>query len=215
MRDRRSELFEGKPVMVFNHEQDRRSFLKWAGIVGVGAGLAASGALRSAGVFAQGENSDIDILNYALTLEYLEAEFYKRGIDANVLSGRELELVRPILSHEQSHVATITATVKKLGGKPVDKPKFRFPDGTFTDKAKFLKTATTFEETGVDAYHGQVTKLKSKELLAAAASIAGVESRHAAILNKLTDGQPFPAPIEDSKTMQQILEIVDPFIEKS
>jgi len=221
-------LFDGKPVIQFEKEVDRRNFMKYAGIVGVGGTLVmagckssttpgskaseSAGASAAASPSAAAENPDTPILNYALTLEYLESEFYKMGVAGTILTGRDKELVTAISQHEDAHVQALTATIKKVGGKPVDKPTFDFPAGTFTDKAKFLKTAVTFEELGVGAYHGQVTKIQTGELLAAAASIAGVESRHAAILQTLTGGQPFPAPVEAPKEMAAVLEAAKPFI---
>ncbi|MGI8574140.1 MAG: ferritin-like domain-containing protein [Egibacteraceae bacterium] len=198
--------------MTFNNEMDRRAFIRNAALIGVGGTLAVT-MRTDPFAFAQGSTSDVDILNYALTLEYLEAEFYTQGVSGNVLSGRELELVTPIRDHEQEHVAAITQTLNDLGAQPVEKPKFTFPDGTFTDRATFLDTASTFEELGVDAYHGQVPNIQSPEILAAAASIAGVESRHAAILADLTGGNPFPAPVEDSKPMQAVLQQAMQFIQ--
>lgn len=205
------EIFNGEAVMSFDNDHDRRNFLKWAGIVGVGSSLAVAGFSRGS-VFAQAENSDLEILNYALTLEYLEADFYNQGIEQGIVSGRELALIKPIRDHEDAHVAALTSTINDLGGTPVDSPKFKYPDGTFQDKAAFLETASTFEELGVSAYHGQVTKIKDPALLGAAASIAGVESRHAAILADLMGGNPFPAPVEDTATMKQVLEAAKPFI---
>lgn len=206
------EMFNGEAVLSFDNEQDRRNFLKWAGIVGVGSTLAVGGFSRNASS-AQAEDSDLEILNYALTLEYLEADFYTQGIDGGTLSGRELALVTPIRDHENAHVAALTSTISDLGGTPVESPKFKYPNGTFSDKAKFLATASVFEELGVTAYHGQVKLIKNVDLLGAAAAIAGVESRHAAILADLTGGKPFPAPVEGTKTMKQVLEAATPFIQ--
>ena len=205
------EIFDGKPVLSFDKEQDRRNFLKWAGIVGVGGTLAA-GALGRGFASAQADDGDLEILNYALTLEYLEADFYKRGVDGGVLSGRELALVTPIRDHEEAHVAALTSTIEDLGGTPVESPRFKYPKGIFSDKAKFLETASVFEELGVTAYHGQVTLVENVDILGAAAAIAGVESRHAAILADLTGGNPFPAPVEDTATMKQVLAAAKPFI---
>ena len=205
------EIFDGEAVMSFQNDSDRRNFLKWAGIVGVGSTLAVAGMGRES-VSAQAEDSDIDILNYALTLEYLEADFYTQGVDGGALSGRELALVKPIRDHEDAHVAALTSTIEELGGKPVASPKFKYPEGTFTDKAKFLETASVFEELGVSAYHGQVTLIKNPDLLGAAAAIAGVESRHAAVLADLTGGNPFPAPVEATATMKEVLKAATPFI---
>jgi hypothetical protein len=207
-------LFDGRPVLQFAKETDRRSFLRYAGLVGVGATLVAGGAFSGSGiaVAASSGNGDVDILNYALTLEYLESDFYTRGLQANLLHGRELELVSPIKAHEDAHVAAVSAAVKKLGGNPVSKPKITYPSGTFASKDKFLSTAAQFEELGVVAYHGQITLISSGEILGAAASIAGVESRHAAILADLTGAEPFPAPVEDHKPMSYVLPKVKPFL---
>ena len=217
------QLFGGKPVIEFRSEHDRRSFLRNALLVGVGTTYVATVAgdptsfLRSSTANAVGTRKgpatdDIDILNYALTLEYLEAGFYERGIAADLLKGRELALVTPIRDHELAHVQAVTDTIKGLGGKPVAKPKLTFPKSTFKSKDKFLATASIFEELGVKAYHGQVPLIESVDILAAAASIAGVESRHAAILADLTGGDPFPAPIEASLPMKAVLKAAMPFI---
>ena len=207
-----NEIFNGEAVMSFDNDQDRRNFLKMAGIIGVGSTLAVAGFGRGS-ASAQAEGSDLEILNYALTLEYLEADFYNRGVEGGVLSGRELALVTPIRDHEDAHVAALTSTIKDLGGTPVKSPKFKYPEGTFTKKAAFLETASVFEELGVTAYHGQVTLIKDVALLGAAAAIAGVESRHAAILADMTGGNPFPAPVEGTATMKQVLKAATPFIQ--
>jgi len=228
---------QGRSVIQFGNEKDRRSFLKYAAMVGVGGTLAA--ALPVSNVFAQESPSpapspsdtsaspspsgtpasssnqfgegDIGILNYALTLEYLESEFYQKGLDANIL-GDDGKYVTPIAAHEAAHVAALTATINKLGATPVAKPTFVFPPTTFTDKATFLTTAVTFEETGVKASHGQVTLIKDAAILGAAASIAGVESRHAAVLNYLAQTPPVPNAIEQHSTMDEILAAVTPFL---
>lgn len=205
-------LFDGHPVLTFREDADRRNFIKGAALVGVGATLVTALGGERAAYAAEGP-SDMEILKYALTLEELEATFYTKALQGDLLSGRELELVTPIRDHEQQHVKAVKQAIKDAGGQVPDKPQFTFPDGTFTNKSKFLKTASTFEETGVDAYHGQITNIKSPDLLKSAASIAGVESRHAAILADLQGGDPFPAPFEDSKTMDQVLKAVDPYIE--
>lgn len=208
--ERSSRLFGGRPVLGFREESSRRNFLRGAAAVGVGGTLVAFGATSTA--FAQDPATDLEILNYALTLEYLESEFYTRGLDGNLLSGRELELVTPIGEHERAHVEALTATVTELGGTPVPKPEFVFPEDTFTDKAVFLMTASMFEELGVDAYHGQIANIDSPAILKAAAAIAGVESRHAAILADLSGGNPFPAPFENSLPMQAVLDAAGQFI---
>ncbi len=206
-------LFGGKPVISFREESDRRRFLRGAALVGVGSTLAAT-TLRDPLLGAQSASpGDLEILNYALTLEYLEADFYAQGLAAaGLLAGRELELVQPIAQHEAAHVQALTQTVTDLGGTPAARPMFTYPEGTFTDRAMFLETASTFEELGVTAYHGQVPLIESPDVLAAAAAIAGVESRHAAILADLTGGNPFPAPVEASASLEYVLAAAMPFI---
>jgi len=208
---RSSQLFGGKPVMLFRSEATRRGFLAGAAAVGVGATFV---TLQRGDPQAFADTGgDIDILNYALTLEYLEAEFYTQGIDGGVLADRELELVAPIRDHEQEHVTGITGLIKDLGGTPVEKPTFMFPDGTFTDRQMFLETASMFEELGVDAYHGQVALISDAEILGTAAAIAGVESRHAAVVADLMGGDPFPAAFENNLPMEDVLEAAGQFIE--
>lgn len=218
-------IFGGKPVLEFSTSTDRRKFLKMAGLVGFGATFVAGGLLGGAGVAgaspanimrgaapAAGMEGDLEILNYALTLEYLEADFYAQGLAAGKLSGRELELVTPIEDHEKTHVSGLTDTIKSLGGTPAAKPKITYPDGTFASRDSFLKTASVFEEVGVTAYHGQVPLIKSVDILAAAASIAGVESRHAAVIATLIGGKPFPSPVEAHADMATVLKAVKPFL---
>jgi hypothetical protein len=209
------QIFDGKPVLQFSSETNRRSFLKYAGLVGVGASLVAGGVLNAPYAAANAPavaKGDLDILNYALTLEYLESDFYATGLAKGFLSGRELELVTPIGDHEKQHVAAVTQTIKSLGGTPVSKPKITYPAGIFDNKDKFLATASMFEELGVTAYHGQVPLIKSGDVLGAAASIAGVESRHAAVIATLIGGNPFPNQIEKHADMATILAAVKPLI---
>lgn len=209
---RSSQMFGGKPVMQFRTESTRRTFIAGAAAVGVGATFVAFNR-RDPVAFAD-TAGDIDILNYALTLEYLEAEFYTQGIAGGVLTDeRELELVTPIRDHEQGHVDGITQLINDLGGTPVESPTFMFPEGTFTDRDMFLETASMFEELGVQAYHGQVALISDAEILGTAAAIAGVESRHAAVVADLMGGDPFPAPFEANLPMEDVLDAAGQFIE--
>ncbi|GAA3130620.1 rubrerythrin [Kribbella aluminosa] len=216
-----SKIFGGRPVLEFADEQSRRSFLRNAALVGVGLTYAASRlgdpvafSATDRGFGPQAAKSDLDILNYALTLEYLESAFYTTGLKAKVLKGRELALIDPIQQHEANHVTAVRTTIQDLGGKPVAAPKVKFPAGTFSSREAFLRTAGTFEELGVKAYHGQVPLVKDGHILAAAASIAGVESRHAAIIAQISGGNPFPAPIEAHLGMASVLKAAMPFIAK-
>jgi rubrerythrin len=213
-------LFDGQPVIEFRHEHDRRGFLKYAALIGVGGALAGgvttafaapSPSPSSSGTQSQFGTGDVGILNYALTLEYLESTFYAMGLQQTNL-GDNKKYIEPIAAHEAAHVQAITATLQKLNQQPAAKPNFKFPNGTFTDTQMFLKTAMTFEETGVKAYHGQVTLIQNGDILAAAASIAGVESRHASVLSLILGQKPVPAPVEAHATMDETLAVVKPFL---
>jgi hypothetical protein len=179
-------------------------------------GALATGSLYGAGAvgsfvtkaFAQG-GGDVDILNFALTLEYLEAAFYKEGLAKAGLSGDAKKLATEIADHEQQHVAAITQTIKKLGGKPVAAPGVTFP---FTDQKSFLKLAQVFEDTGVSAYNGAAPMISSKEVLGAAGSIVQVEARHAAAIRLLNSDNPSPAAFDPTLSKKQVLKAVKPFM---
>src|ERR1700744_3477705 len=121
--------------------------------------------VRSA--FAMGGSSDVDILNFALTLEYLESTFYEEAMKKVKASGELKQLLPLLASEEKQHVEALEGTIKKLGGKPVAKPTFNFE---YSGTSGFLKLAETFEDTGVGAYNGAAPSIKSKEVLGAAGS---------------------------------------------
>ena len=155
---------------------------------------------------------DIDILNYALTLEYLEAEFYTLGAkQVKGLSSDEMKLVKEIRDNETEHVEALAATVKKLGGKAVAKPTFDF-GGAFGGRAVFLKTANVLEDAGVSAYNGAGPLIKSVDVLAAAGSIVQIEARHAALIRLARSKPPAPLAFDKAATKDAILKKVTPFI---
>ncbi|MET3808453.1 rubrerythrin [Nakamurella sp. UYEF19] len=210
-------FLHGRPVLEFQTGHDRRSFLKWAGLVGVGASLVAGGLLEAPTAADAGEilssakaGGDIDILNYALVLEYLELDFYVTGLSRNLLKGRDLELVSAISDHETQHVAAFTAAIKTLGGTPITRPKFNYPANSWLSRDGMLKNASTLEELGVSAYQGQVPLIQNADVLEAGAAVAGVESRHASVLATLIGRKPFPSPIEEHRPMAEVLAAVKP-----
>jgi Ferritin-like domain len=154
-------------------------------------------------------NTDVDILNFALTLEYLESTFYKEAKTRAKASGEVKKLIALLAEDEKQHVEALTATIKSLGGKPVAEPKFEFP---YDDTAGFLKLAQTFEDTGVSAYNGAGPMIKSKEVLGAAGSIVQVEARHAAAIRLQNKEEPAPEAFDPSLTEAQVLKAVEPFI---
>lgn len=153
----------------------RASFLRKAGVFGgsIVAGGAALGALPS--IASAATSRDLDILNFALTLEYLEAAFYKEAVkDAN-LTGEVYNLAAKVAQHERDHVAFLR---KALGHKAIKSPKFNFR-GTTQSRQPFLSTAFALENEGVAAYSGQGPRLQEVAYVKAAISILTIEARHA------------------------------------
>jgi rubrerythrin len=153
---------------------------------------------------------DVEILNFALTLEYLESTFYKEALSRAKPSGELKGLVNLLAGDEQQHVAALTASIKQLGGKPVAEPKFDFP---YNNTAGFLKLAQTFEDTGVSAYNGAAPSIKSKEVLASAGAIVQIEARHAAAIRLQNKQEPAPRAFDPALTEKQVLAAVEPFIQ--
>jgi Ferritin-like domain len=156
-----------------------------------------------------GGTSDVDILNFALTLEYLESTFYEEAMKKVKASGELKPLIKMLASDEKQHVEALEGTIKKLGGKPVAKPTFNFE---YSGTSGFLKLAETFENVGVGAYNGAAPAIKSKEVLAAAGSIVQVEARHAAAIALQNGMEPAPEAFDKALEEKEVLKDVEPFI---
>lgn len=167
----------------------------------------ASGGEAAVEEFGKG---DIGILNYALTLEYLEAAFYADVVKSGLFKGSDLATIRKFGETEAEHVEALKATVKSSGGKPAPQPKTEFP---LKSAKSVLELAATVENLGAAAYLGQAPNIKSPAVLAAALSIHSVEGRHAAALNTLLGKSIVPdgafAKPADAAT---VLKSVEPFI---
>lgn len=169
-----------------------------------------------------GSEGDIEIVNYALTLEYLEADFYRQVIASGIVKDKKVaEIAKRFGETEQAHVDALIAAVGSLGGTPVAEPKTKFEDVLDAGLEKVLEAAADVENLGAAAYLGQAGRIKNKEILAAALSIHSVEARHAAALNQLI-GRDFKAdngqgsipdgPFAKPMDMAAVLEAVKPFI---
>ncbi|KAK3846065.1 MAG: ferritin-like domain-containing protein [Linnemannia gamsii] len=185
--------------------------------VAVAALAAASFTTAAPAAPKPGSNAKaLTVLNYALTLEHLEAEFYKQGLakfnDTNFTDAGFDAKVRDrfvhIGEHESEHVATLTSVIESMKGKPVPICNYTFPMDNLT---QFLAVAQALENTGVSAYLGAASGL-SGDLLTAAASITTVEARHAAYLNELWGQSGFPYAFDTALGPREIVTIAMNFI---
>ena len=205
----------------------RRAFLQKSAALGGGALVLALGGSSEALAHdaSDDDTSDVDVLNFALTLEHLEYAFYrdllerfdekafKKAKTLNGFGNRTREDVRPnlvdIRDHEQTHVDALTATIEDLGGEPVEEACYDFG---VEDVDDFLAIAAVLENTGVSAYDGAIARIERANLLTTGATIATVEARHASYLNFLTDDDPFPEAFDTTRTESEVLDAAGGFI---
>ena len=156
---------------------------------------------------------DLTIVQYALTLEHLETDFYNAVIDAGVIKDMALaDTAKMIRDNEQEHVDALTGTVNQLGGTP-KRPKTNFDAVLEGGEQMVLKTAAEVENLGAAAYLGQAPRINSKEILAAALAIHSVEGRHAAALNSVVGETIVPdGAFAKPASMAEVLPKVKPFL---
>ena len=170
---------------------------------------AAPAAGTTAATTSTSGGGDLAIVNYALTLEYLETEFYKKVIASGLFHGKVASVLKQFGAQEQAHVDALKKVAMSLG-TPAPKPKAKFPLGS---AAAVTKLAATVENLGAAAYLGQAGNIQSKEILAAALAIHTVEARHAATLNGLLGKSPTPdGAFAKPASMDEVLAAVKPFI---
>jgi hypothetical protein len=179
----------------------RRTAALGGGLVGSAALL---GLLAPRASAASLSKRDLSILNYALTLEYLEASFYTEAEQMGALSGELATFARVVGAHERAHVVALKQV---LGRRAVKKPHFDF-HGTTESRRKFAATSQVLEDTGVAAYKGQAPRIKSDAILEAALAIHAVEARHASWIRDINGAPPAPAAFDAPKSMSQVLAAV-------
>ncbi|WP_277552556.1 ferritin-like domain-containing protein [Halobaculum limi] len=206
----------------------RRRFLSHSAIAG-GALLTLGSGVGLSMAQEDGEDSeegtDVDVLNYALTLEHLENAFYREALDtfdasdfaesdATPVSDEEeadalYANLQTIGDHEAAHVDVLTQTVEELGGTPVEEAEYDFG---LDDVSAFLSLASTLENTGVAAYAGAAPAIESPELLQTALGVHSVEARHAAVVAAAGGSDPYPNVVDEPASQSEVLEAVGPLI---
>ena len=174
--------------------------LRGALAVGATYGGAAAGPFV-AQALAQQSSSDVDVLNFALGLETLEAAFYAAALKTGKLSGEVKTLATEFGKQETSHVDTIKQLISQLGGSPAAAATAKV---TVRNQADFLKAAVALEDLGVGAYNGAVPAIQEPDVLAAAGSIVQTEARHAAALRFRAGLDPAPAAFDTALTTAQV-----------
>ena len=202
----------------------RRSFLTGSAAALAGGALMALPGMARAHVTGN-PPTDVDVLNYALTLEHLEYAFYRDGLkrfdekdfrtsnlfrgSGNLLRPTVYENFRRIREHEDTHVETLKSVIRSLGGTPVPEARYNFRTTAFTSVEKFVSVAQLLENTGVSAYDGAIAHIEAAQLLTAGATIATVEARHASYLNLLNREVPFPRAFDEAVAPPKICQTVD------
>jgi hypothetical protein len=211
--------------LMANTSSSRRAFFtKSAAVFGAGA-LAAKIISAQTSTTTAPATTDLDLLNYALALENLEAAFYTMyagkystsdfagsntvPIFGTKVTGNITNYIATIRDHEVAHVAALKSTITSLGGTPVAACVYNFGVNNVND---FLMTAMALENTGVMAYDGAIAMVTSPTIKQAAATIATVEARHASYLNVLNGALPFPSAFDTPKAMSDVLAIAGQFI---
>jgi rubrerythrin len=198
-------MFEVQPVT-------RQAFIV-RGALAAGAvyGAGAAGSFVSEAIAQEG-GGDVEILNFALTLEYLETAYYTQALkQVSGLAGEVKSLATEIRDNEAEHVDALTQTIKDLGGSPVRAPGVDFGEA-FASETSFLALAQTLEDTGVSAYNGAAPAIESTEVLGAAGSIVQIEARHAAAIRSLNGNPISDGGFDKTLEMQQVLDAVKPFV---
>jgi len=159
---------------------------------------------------------DLDVLNYALTLEHLENAFYRDGVGlfdfgVDPFGNAINDYLLTIGQHEATHVETLTAVITDLGGTPVTEQTYDFA-AAYADPLVFLQTAQALENVGVGAYDGAGAAITDPDLLTAAGTIVAVEALHAAYLNLLNNELPAPQPFETPLSRDEVLAAAAPFL---
>ncbi len=202
-------------------DYDRKRFLKMAGATGAasfsafvlaacGGSSRASTTATTATTASSGSPGDLAIVNYALTLEYLETTFYEKVIASGLFTGKVGSLIKEFGRQEQTHVEALKGTAEKLGGTPAPNPNGTFPIEN-ADQVALL--AYNVENLGAAAYLGQAANIQSKEVLAAALAIHTVEGRHAATIGTLVKKSVTPdGPFAKPADMSMVLAAIKPFV---
>ncbi|KAI4946287.1 hypothetical protein J4E86_008991 [Alternaria arbusti] len=184
-----------------------------------GSGSEAAASPAAAAPAAAGMLSDVDILNFALTAEHLESEYYKQGFAkfsmsdfmALGLSEGQVKSLMGVGQTEATHVTTLQSAIAGAGAKPVEPCQYNF-DAALTSADSMVKTARVLEAVGVSAYLGAAPLVNSSDILSAAGSIVTVEARHQAFIRIASGAEPVPAAFDTALQPRAVFTLAAQFI---
>ena len=146
---------------------------------------------------------DLEMLEYLLTLEYVQSGLYRDAIKQVDLSEDVARLAEEIRDQEVEHVDALRATIEEAGGTPPDRVPLEFGPA-LASEATFLKLANTLEDTAVSAYNGAAPRLESREFMAVFSSLAQIEARHAALVRLVREKPPAPLAFDKASNRQDV-----------
>jgi len=168
------------------------------------AGGALIAGLASAARAAELDRHDIDILNFDLTFEHLQAGFYDEALRFGALGQETTRWARVIGAHEQAHVKILNEV---LGRHAVKKPFFNY-QGVTEDEVAFTKTAVAMEDLTTDLLIGQLNELRAPALVSALFSLLSVEARHAAWVRHAVGVLPIAGPLDQAKSLKEVAAVI-------
>ena len=181
-----------------------------AALAGATATLGALGAAEAA---AEGGNVDLEVAQFALLLERLEADFYVRALDeVPFKSSAARNMASTFADGERQHVDAVEQLVRQINGRAGRAPKFDFGEA-FASEGNFVTAAVLLEETGVAAYNGSALLIENDHILQIAGQIVQVEARHAARARRQDGRRPAPRAFDRALTMDQAMNRIRPFIQ--
>jgi hypothetical protein len=189
----------------------RRRVLEGAAVAGV-AGVIGAVAWRGGGALGlaqqQPANTDLSLAELAATLVGIECSYLERGLEAGILSGRDLEIVTEAWTIAEAHEKLFGQIMADLGGAPVEEEEYAFPEEAFASRDAFLELSSELQQLWVGGWYGMLTTVSDPELFALGASLAGVRSRVSAVIAALVGKDPLPSPVETPLAAADLLDRV-------
>jgi len=180
-------------------------------------GVASASGVAAVGPFVaqalgQSGRIDVEIVQFALLLEQLEADYYRRALrEVPDLSPPVRRLAREIANNESQHVEALSQLAVQLSSAPEEPPRFDFGDALRSERA-FLGLAQTLEDTGVSAYNGAGPLVEQDDVLDIAGQIVQVEARHAALIRFERGEDITPGAFDKALSMSQVRGLAKPYI---